>query len=184
MKAWQRRSFSLYWSRSSVDRLATPLGINESLAFRAFDKTIIFRHWLSKHKNWNWPSGLSFWKKKKRLLLYPSRLFSKEQKSFSKKILFQKGGFEVFSHGALWLSSHALQISSHALPLSSHDLQLSSHALPLSFTCKHKVAKFNFHYTFILFPYIYLLCFEKVFPLHYGLHDIYTLLSRTWAPHC
>ena len=34
--------------RPSIDRLATPLGINESLAFRAFDKTIIFGHWLSK----------------------------------------------------------------------------------------------------------------------------------------
>jgi len=33
---------------AGVDRLATPLGIDESLAFRAFDKTIIFGHWLSK----------------------------------------------------------------------------------------------------------------------------------------
>ena len=29
-------------SRPGVDKLVTPLGINESLAFRAFDKTIIF----------------------------------------------------------------------------------------------------------------------------------------------
>ena len=35
-------------SRLGVDRLTTPLGIDESLAFRAFDKTIIFGHWLSK----------------------------------------------------------------------------------------------------------------------------------------
>ena len=35
-------------SRPGIDRLATPLGIDESLAFRAFDKTIIFGHWLSK----------------------------------------------------------------------------------------------------------------------------------------
>ena len=35
-------------SRLGIDRLATPLGIDESLAFRAFDKTIIFGHWLSK----------------------------------------------------------------------------------------------------------------------------------------
>ena len=34
--------------RPGVNRLATPLGIDESLAFRAFDKTIIFGHWLSK----------------------------------------------------------------------------------------------------------------------------------------
>ena len=38
----------LLHSRPSVDRLATSLGIDESLAFRAFDKTIIFGHWLSK----------------------------------------------------------------------------------------------------------------------------------------
>ena len=31
-----------------VDKLTAPLGINESLTFRAFDKTIIFGHWLSK----------------------------------------------------------------------------------------------------------------------------------------
>ena len=35
-------------SRPNVYRLATPLGIDESLAFRAFDKIIIFGHWLSK----------------------------------------------------------------------------------------------------------------------------------------
>ena len=34
--------------RPSIDRLATPLGIDERLAFRAFDETIIFGHWLSK----------------------------------------------------------------------------------------------------------------------------------------
>ena len=34
--------------RPCINRLATPLGIDESLAFRAFDKTIIFGHWLSK----------------------------------------------------------------------------------------------------------------------------------------
>ena len=40
--------FPLSRSRLGIDRLETPLGIDESLAFRAFDKTIIFRHWLSK----------------------------------------------------------------------------------------------------------------------------------------
>ena len=35
-------------SRLGVDRLATPLGIYEILAFRDFDKTIISGHWLSK----------------------------------------------------------------------------------------------------------------------------------------
>ena len=45
MKAQLRFSCHL---RPDVDRLATPLGIDESLAFTAFDKTIIFGHWLSK----------------------------------------------------------------------------------------------------------------------------------------
>ena len=40
--------FLFSWSRLGIDRLATPLGIDESLAFRAFGKTIIFGHWLSK----------------------------------------------------------------------------------------------------------------------------------------
>ena len=34
--------------RLSVDRLVTLLGIDESLASRSFDKTMIFGHWLSK----------------------------------------------------------------------------------------------------------------------------------------
>ena len=40
--------FLLGQSRLGIDRLVTPLGIDDSLAFRAFDKTIIFGHWLSK----------------------------------------------------------------------------------------------------------------------------------------
>ena len=40
--------FQLSRSRLGVDRLVTLLGIDESLAFRVFDKTIIFGHWLLK----------------------------------------------------------------------------------------------------------------------------------------
>ena len=40
--------FPLSRSRPGVDRLVAPLGIDESLAFIAFDKTIIFGHFLSK----------------------------------------------------------------------------------------------------------------------------------------
>ena len=48
-KAHDGISFFCYpKSRPGVDRLATPLGIDEILAFKAFDKTISFRHWLSK----------------------------------------------------------------------------------------------------------------------------------------
>ena len=41
-------SITPFRSRPSVYKLATPLGIDESLDFRAFDKTIILGHWLSK----------------------------------------------------------------------------------------------------------------------------------------
>ena len=48
---WQRQFFRYRFLKSSVDRLATPLGRHESLAFRAFDKIVIFGHWVSKaHK--------------------------------------------------------------------------------------------------------------------------------------
>ena len=39
---------ALFQSRPGVDRLVTSLGIDESFAFRVFDKTIIFGNWLSK----------------------------------------------------------------------------------------------------------------------------------------
>ena len=91
----------------------------------------------------------------------------------SKKIFFQnpfpeKDGFEVFSHGALPLSSCALQ---------------------LSFTCKHRVAKFNFRYTFIRFHsyiyiYIYICCaLKKFFPFIKNCMTYTPFLSRIWAPH-
>ena len=45
-KAYDGSGFFFYLkSRPGVDRLATPLGIDEILAFKAFDKTISFRHW-------------------------------------------------------------------------------------------------------------------------------------------
>ena len=100
--------------------------------------------------------------------------------------MFSKKGCEVFSHGALSLSLHAL-------PLSSHALLLSLHALQLSFICKHRVAKLNFHYTFIYFHiyiyiyiYIYICCaLKKSLPPF--IKDFMTstpILSRTWALDC
>ena len=120
-------------SRPSVDRLATSLEIDESLAFRAFDKTIIFRHWLSK----TWELALA-----SKAFLFENGLYyilvDYLQKS---KNVFQKGSVSYF-HGALQLFSRALQLFSCTLPLSSHALLLfslalllSSHALQLSFTC-------------------------------------------------
>ena len=128
-KAWRFSSCS--WL--DIDRLMTPLGINKSLAFRAFNKTIIFGLWLSKTQKLALAFVAFFWK---RLLLYPSRLFSEEQKNIFPKNPFPKG--------RLW------DIFTRLLPLSSY-------ALSLSFTCKHRVAKFNFRYTFIRFhSYIYI----------------------------
>ena len=40
--------FLLSQSRPGVNKLVTLLGIDKSSTFRAFDKTIIFGHWLSK----------------------------------------------------------------------------------------------------------------------------------------
>ena len=47
----------------SVNRLVTSLGVDESLAFRAFDKTIIFGHWLSKTHKLALASGVFLLKK-------------------------------------------------------------------------------------------------------------------------
>ena len=78
--------------RPGVDRLATSLGINESFAFRAFDKTIIFGHWLSK----TWKLALA-----SETFLFENGFYyilvNYLQKS---KIFFQKGGVSYF-HGAL-----------------------------------------------------------------------------------
>ena len=69
----------------------------ESLAFRAFDKTIIFQHWLSKK---NIEIGISLWgfPFETMRLLYPSKLFSKSKIFFQKMFIngFPKVGFEVF----------------------------------------------------------------------------------------
>ena len=82
----------------------TPLGIDESLAFRAFDKSVIFGHWLSKHSNWHWPPGHFFWK---RSLLHPSRLFSKVQKIFFQKSFFEREALRYF-HMGLYRFPHML----------------------------------------------------------------------------
>ena len=136
--------------RPGIDKLTTPLGINESLAFRAFDKTIIFGHWLSKTQKLALVSRAFLLKKAFTISQYT--IFKRAKKYFSKKSFSKREAVRYF-HGALLLSSHALL--------------LSSHVLQVSFTCKYRVAKFNFRYTFICFHiYIYLLCFEKVFPFH------------------
>ena len=151
--------------RLSINRLATPLGIDESLAFRVFDKTIIFGHWLWKTRKLALASRAFLLKNT--FTISQQTIFKRAKIFFQKKTFSKREDFSYFQHGALPLSSHALLFSLHALPFSSHALLLSSHALQLSFTCKHRVEKFNFCYTFICFPqiyiyiYIYMLCFEK-----------------------
>ena len=56
-------------SRPGVDRSATLLGIDESLAFRALDKTIIFGHWLSKIQKLALTSGAFFLEKASTILV-------------------------------------------------------------------------------------------------------------------
>ena len=93
--------------------------------------------------------------------------FQKSKNLFPKKNPFRKGGFEVFLQGALPLSSHALQ---------------------LSFTCKYRVGKLNFRYTFICFHiyiYIYICCaLEKSFPFIKDCITYTPFLSQTWVRHC
>ena len=111
---------SLSRSRPGVDRLTTPLGIDESLAFRAFDKTIIFGHWLSK----NTEIGIS-------LRVFPfEKGFYYILVDYFQKIFFKN----PISNGRLW--------------------GIFTRGFTAFLTCKHRVAKFNFHYTFIQFPYI------------------------------
>ena len=49
--------------RPGVDKLVTPMGVDESLAFRAFDKTIIFGHWISNTQKLALASGAFLLKK-------------------------------------------------------------------------------------------------------------------------
>ena len=91
-------SFSLSWSRTGVDKLATPPGIDESLAFKNIEIGIGLR---------GFPFESSFY-----YILVD--YFQKSKKNLSPKILFQKCAFEVFSHTALQLSLYTLQLSSHA----------------------------------------------------------------------
>ena len=105
-----------FWSRPGVNKLATPLGIDESLAFRAFDKTIIFGHWLSKQRIGIGLRGSLFEKGFYYILV---NCFQKSKNLFP-KILFRKGGFKVFSHGALPLSSHALRFPHMLYNFPSH----------------------------------------------------------------
>ena len=97
--------FALFRLRLGVDRLVTPLGIDESLAFRPFDKTIIFGHWLS--KNIEICIGLRGFPFEKSFYYILVDYFQKNKKSFSKKSFFKRGTLRYFHMGLLSLSSHA-----------------------------------------------------------------------------
>ena len=158
---WRWRRFSCYLSRPGVNRLVTPLGIDESLALRAFDKTVIFGHWLSKStKIGIGLRGLPFEKGFYYILV--DSFFSFFFKSFSKISFFKREALKYFYMG-LYHFPHMSYSFPHML------YNFPSHALQLSFICKHRVAKFNFCYTFIYFHiyiyiYIYFLCLEMSFP--------------------
>ena len=83
-------NFSLQ-SRTGIDRLATPLGIDESLAFRGFDKTIIFGHWLSKTQKLALASRAFLFEKDFYYILVD--YFQKSEN------VFQKGGARYFHIG-------------------------------------------------------------------------------------
>ena len=97
---------------SSVDRLATPLGIDERLAFRAFDETIIFGHWLSKTQKLALASGAFLLKKA--FTISQQTIFKRAKKSFSKILFPKKMGLRYF-HMGLYRFPHVLySFSSHA----------------------------------------------------------------------
>ena len=124
---WLNKGPTILRSRPSVDKLATPLRINKSLAFRAFDKTIIFGHWLPKTQKLALASGAFLFEKGFYYILVDN--FQKSKNAF------QKGVWGIFM--GLYNFPHMLY-------------NFPSHA-------KHRVAKFNFHYTFICFHiYIYI----------------------------
>ena len=137
-------------------------GHDESLAFRAFDKTIIFGHWLSKTQKLALATGAFLLKKAS--TISQQTFFKRAKIFFQKKILFER---VALIQGALLLSSHALQ---------------------LSFTCKYRVGKLNFRYTFICFHiyiYIYICCaLEKSFPFIKDCITYTPFLSQTWVRHC
>ena len=87
-KARRRRSFPLNRSRLSVDRLVTSLGIDKILAFRVFDRTIIFGHWLSKTQNLELASRAFPFEKGFYCILVDH--FQKGKKSFFQKSFFKK----------------------------------------------------------------------------------------------
>ena len=137
-RLWRRVFHCRSQSRPGVDRLATPLRIDESLTFRAFDKTIIFGHWLLKTQKLALASRASLLKKDfYDILVYH---FQKSKNKISKNPFPKRWLWGTFTWGFFTF-----------------------------LTCKHRVAKFNFRYTFIRFPYIYIYIYiccalKKYFP--------------------
>ena len=88
-----------------VDRLETLLRIDESLAFRAFHKTIIYGHWLSKTQKLALASGAFLLKKAFYYILVD--YFQKYKKYFSKKSFSEKEALKYFYMG-LYCFPHML----------------------------------------------------------------------------
>ena len=80
---WLNKGPTILRSRPGVDKLATPLRINKSLAFRAFDKTIIFGHWLPKTQKLALASGAFLFEKGFYYILVD--YFQRSKKKFPKR---------------------------------------------------------------------------------------------------
>ena len=156
--------------RLSINRLATPLGIDESLAFRVFDKTIIFGHWLWKTRKLALASRAFLLKN---TFTISQQTIFKRAKIFFRKKPFPKGRIlDIFNMG-LYRFPHMLYCFPYMLYRFPHMLYYFPHML-YSFPSHVNIGQKNlisatplsaFIYIYI-YIYIYLLCLAKVFPLH------------------
>ena len=118
-------------------------GYLESLAFKAFDKILIFGYWLSKTLK----LALAF-----RAFLLENAFTISLVNYFQNSKIFFKNVFKWFSKNRFWCIFVCVKLS--CFP--EHTLQLHM--------CKPRVVRFNFCYTFI---YSYICCAWKIFPLSF-----------------
>ena len=113
MKAHERRHDGWLSSREASTGWWLHWGHLESLAFRAFNRILIFGHWLSKTLKLALASGAFFFEN---CFYYILANYFQNSKIFSKNVFqkdFPKTSFEVFSY--VWsfpaFQKHALQLS-------------------------------------------------------------------------
>ena len=158
--------FPLSPLRPSINKLATPLGIDESLTFRVFDKTIIFGHWLWKTRKLALPSRAFLLKN---TFTISQQTIFKRAKIFFQKKPFPKGRILVIFNMGLYRFPHMLYCFPYMLYRFPYMLYYFPHML-YSFPSYVNIGQQNlisatplsaFHI------YIYI-CYalKKVFPLH------------------